>query len=88
MRAVVCRQLDDGAIGEARRELQDISDCCATEAIQALILIADDTEVSSPLCELQEKLFLNVVGILVFVHEDVADVLHQQVPLLRVRGKV
>jgi hypothetical protein len=84
VRAVVRRELDDRAIGEPRRELQYISDRCTTKAIQALILVPDDTEVASPLRELEEELFLNVVGILVLVYEDVADVLPRQVPMLGV----
>lgn len=45
VRAVVRRELDDRAIGEARRKLQDISDYCATGAIQPPTLAADGTEV-------------------------------------------
>ena len=45
VRAVVRRELDDRAIGEAPRKLQDISDCRATGAIQPPILDADGTEV-------------------------------------------
>ena len=86
MRAVIRRELDDRAIGEARRELQDISDCGTTKAIQALILVADDTKVASPLRELQQELLLNVVRILILVHEDVTDVT-RQCPLLGVERR-
>jgi hypothetical protein len=80
VRAVVRRELDDRAIGESRRELQDVSHRCPTEAIQALILVADDAEVSGLLRELQEELLLDVVRILVLVHEDIADVAREQLP--------
>jgi hypothetical protein len=82
VRTVVHCELGDRAIGEPCWKLQDVSDHCPPEAIQALILIADDAEVARPLRQLEQELLLNVVGILVFVHEDVANVVSERVPLL------
>ena len=43
-------------------------------AVEALVLVPDNTEVPARLGELQEDLLLDVVGVLVLVHEDVAEV--------------
>ena len=40
----------------------------------ALVLVPDYAEVTALLCELEEKLLLDVVGVLVLVYEDVAKI--------------
>ena len=60
--------------GIALRELEDVPDGGAAEAVEALVLVADHADVSAGLGELQEELFLDVVSVLVLIHEDVAQV--------------
>ena len=72
--AVVGRQLDRVAARHPLRELQDIPHRGSAETVEALVLVPDNTEVPVGLNELQEDLLLDVVGVLVLVHENVADV--------------
>ena len=54
-------QLDNFAVAEATGEFQDIPDGGASKAIEALVFIADNAEVSGAGCELGQELFLNLV---------------------------
>ena len=46
------------------------------EAVQALVLVADDAEVAGRFRQLQEDLLLDVICVLVFVHQHVLDAAH------------
>ncbi len=77
VRAVVGGEPDGGAAGKALRELQDVSHRGAAEAIEALILVADDAQVAAAGSEVEQKLLLDMVGVLVLVDHHVADVARQ-----------
>jgi len=61
------------------RELKDIPHRGTAEAVQALVLVPNYTEVATLLCDLEEELLLDVVGVLVLVYEDIPDVVGHSV---------
>jgi hypothetical protein len=65
------RELDHPALCEAGPKLEDVPDRGATKPIETLVLVANDAEIAGLLSELEQNLFLDVVCVLVFVHEDV-----------------
>ena len=59
------------AVLELLRELQDVSDCCATETVQALVIIADHADILAVSGKEEHKLLLDEVRVLVLVNHDV-----------------
>ena len=55
-----------------QRKLQNIAHGCAPKAVEGLIFIANHAQVGGRGGQLPNNLFLNIVGILVLVHEHVA----------------
>jgi hypothetical protein len=74
VRTIVCRQPNDPTIGEAQREFQNVANGGSAETVEALILVSNYAEISASLGHLNQKLFLDVVRILVFVNQNVSDV--------------
>jgi hypothetical protein len=72
--AIVGRQLDGSAAGHALRELEDVPHRGPAEAVQALVLVPDHAQVAALLRELQQELLLDIVSVLVLVHEHIAQV--------------
>ena len=72
VRAVVGGQLDGRAACHPLLKLQDVTHRRAPEAVEALILIAHHAQVPVRSRQLQKKLLLDVVGVLVLVHQQVA----------------
>ena len=80
--AVVGREPNHGTRREAARELEDVPNGRATEAVQALVLIADDAKVAGLLGELEQELLLDVVRVLVLVHQHVTDLARERAAML------
>ena len=55
------------------RELQDVANGGAAEAVEGLVLVPDHAEVAVRCGQAREELLLDVVGVLVLVHHDIAD---------------
>ena len=72
-RAVVLLQQDRRRIGERRLELQDVADVCATEPVDRLVAIADDTYLAVLLGEHRHHGVLHLVGVLILVDEYVLE---------------
>ena len=53
-------------------ELQNISDRGPTETVKALIVVAYHTDILFPSGEKKDKLFLNIVGILILIDHNVS----------------
>ena len=73
MRAVVGGKLDDRATRHTLRKLQNVANRRPAKSVQALIFVADHAQIASPLGQFQQQLFLDVVRVLVFIHEHMAD---------------
>ena len=71
-RAVVLLELDDLGVGEVALEVEDVADVGVAEAVDRLVVVADDHQVAVLLGEQLEQPVLGVVGVLVLVDEDVA----------------
>ena len=84
VRAVVGGQLDGRAVRDAPRKLQDVAHRGAPEPVEALILVAHDAQVPILSRQLQQKLLLDVVGVLVLVHQQVARAGGQGIRMRRV----
>lgn len=66
------------------RKFQYISDRRATEAVQALIVVSDNTDVLMLSAEQKYELLLNVVRILILVNHDIVDLRAELGKYLRV----
>lgn len=77
MRAVVDRKSDPPAltIVEQRRKLQDVADSGPAKAVQTLVVVADHTQIAMLTGQQEKDAFLNGVGVLVFVHHQVSELL-------------
>ena len=75
--AVVVRQrnLFTPAIPELFGELQDVTNGRAAEAVKALIIVANDTDVAAGLPQQQRQLFLDVIGVLILIDHYILDLL-------------
>ena len=73
MGAVVGGEFHHGAVREALRELQDVPHRRAAEAVEALVLVAHHAQVAGGAGQLHQQLLLDVVGVLVLVHQQEAD---------------
>ena len=71
--AVVRLQPDDAGAGEVFLEAQDVFHFRATPAINRLIVVAYATNIVMALGQQAQPEILHQVGVLVFVHQDVAE---------------
>ena len=69
MGSVVCCEFDLLAetVWELLRELEDISYGRAAESVQALIVVADDTEIKVRFGEFEQDAFLDSIGVLILI---------------------
>ena len=72
-RAVILLEPDDLRAGEVLFEAQDVGDLGAAPRIDRLVVVADAAEVAARLGEQLQPLVLRLVGVLIFVDEDVAE---------------
>ena len=72
-RAVVLLELDHLRLGEVALEVEDVADVGVAEAVDRLVLVADDHQVAVLGGEQLQQAVLGVVGVLVLVDEDVAE---------------
>ena len=72
---VVLFQPDDLRAGEIRLEPQDVADLGPAPAIDRLVVVADAADVAMCLRQQPQPQVLRDVGVLVFVHEDIAEAL-------------
>ena len=72
-RAVVLFEADDLRAGEILFEAEDVGDLGAAPGIDRLVVVADAAEVAARLGEELEPFVLRLVGVLIFVDEDVAE---------------
>ena len=84
--AIVDNQGYDPAhsVRKLMRKFQYISDRRATEAVQALIVVSDNTDVLMLSAEQKYELLLNVVRILILVNHDIVDLRAELGKYLRV----
>ncbi len=78
--AVVAAEHDDPGAAMAIAELEDVADRRSPEAVDGLVVIADDGDVPVPLREQPDELRLDSVRVLEFVDEDVAEAILQAGP--------
>ena len=71
--AVVLLQHHDGGVGEGLLELQDVADVGAPPPVDGLVAVADDRDLVMDAGEQEDQLVLGPVGVLVLVHQDVAE---------------
>ena len=71
--AVILLKLHHPGVRPGLFKGQDILKIRAPKAIDALVVIPHHTDVSIPLREEMDELELNIIGILVFVHQDIAE---------------
>ena len=74
-RAVILLEPDDLRAGEVLFEAQDVGDLRAAPGIDRLVVVADAAEVAARLGEQPQPVVLALVGVLIFVDEDVAEAL-------------
>ena len=72
-RAVVLLQADDLRAGEVAFEAQDVGDFGAAPGIDRLVVVADAAQIAARLGEELQPFVLRLVGVLIFVDEDVAE---------------
>ena len=71
--AVVALELDDAAVGPPLREVHDVAEVRAAPGVDALEVIAHGHQVAVTRGQAVDELRLDGVGVLVFVHEHVAE---------------
>ena len=72
-RAVVLLEADDLRAGKVFFEAEDVGDLGAAPGVDRLVVIADAAEVARGLGEQPQPFVLRLVGVLIFVDEDVAE---------------
>ena len=74
-RAVILLEPDDLRAGKVLLEAQDVGDLGAAPGIDRLVVVADAAEVAARLGEQLQPHVLRLVGVLIFVDEDVVEAL-------------
>ena len=82
-RAVILFEPDDRRAGEILLEAQDVGDLGAAPRIDRLVVVADAAEVAALLGEQAQPEILGLVGVLIFVDQDVFEALLIGVPARR-----
>ena len=72
-RAVVLLEPDDLRAGEVLLEAQDVGDLGAAPGVDRLVVVADAAEVAARLGEQFSQSYWRLVGVLIFVDQDVAE---------------
>ena len=72
-RTVVTLQPHDGGVGEVLFEAQDVADLGAAPAVDRLVVVADAAHILGALRQQSQPEILGDVGVLVLVHQDVAE---------------
>ena len=72
VRAVILLELDDLDLREMLFHVEQVGDLRAAPAVDALVVIADHAEVAMLLRQGVDELELRGIGVLIFVHHDVA----------------
>ena len=70
--AVILFQLDDSNSGKVILEVKQIGNLGSPPTVDTLIIIADNADILMFACQSLEQLKLLAVGVLIFVHHDVA----------------
>ena len=73
--AIVLLQLDHPRAGIVFLEGQDVLQICAAEGIDALVIVSHHADVPVAVCQLVHQLELNVVGVLVLIHQNITEAL-------------
>ena len=79
-RAVVAAQDDGPGAWVARLEVEDVVDRGATERVDRLVVVADDSHVPVRLGEQRDELRLRAVRVLELVHQQVSEALSDRLP--------
>ena len=74
-RAVISFELDDLGVAEVLLEVEDVSEIGAAPFVDRLIGVADDAEVAVDFGQAADEQVLRPVGVLVFVHHHVPELL-------------
>ena len=74
-RAVILLKADDLRAGEVLFETQDIGDFGTAPGIDRLVVVADAAEVPLRIRQELQPFVLRLIGVLIFVDEDVAEAL-------------
>ena len=69
--AVIFFEADDGGAGEVAFEVKDVAEFGAAPAVDGLIIVTDDAEVTVFAGELMQEIELQGVGVLIFVNKNV-----------------
>ena len=72
-RAIVLLEHHHGGVGERLLELEDVADVGTPEGIDGLVGITHDGDLTVLFGELEHKIVLDGVGVLIFVDEDVTE---------------
>ena len=72
-RAVILFEADDRRAGKVLLETQDVGDLGAAPGIDRLVVVADAAEIPARLGEQLQPFVLALVGVLIFVDEDIAE---------------
>ena len=72
-RAVILLQTDGFRVLELLFKLQNVRDGCTAELVDTLVVIADNADVLVIACQQAGEHILRVVGILILVHEHIAE---------------
>ena len=62
------------------RKLEDVPEVSSPPAVDRLCVITDDHQVLMRLCQFFENPCLNVVGVLVFIHQDILQLFLERQP--------
>ena len=73
MAAIIAGEFEGARVGELPPELIEAVGVCAAESVDQLVLIAHHADISVRLGQSEENALLGAVGVLVFVHQQVAD---------------
>ena len=87
MRAVVRRERYGARVFKVAGKLKDVPDCCPSEPIERLVLISDNTDVPGISRKPEEKLLLDIVGVLVLVHQYISNAAGNSGSYLRIFEK-
>ena len=71
--AIVLFELDHTRLRKIFFKVEDVADVCAAPLVDTLVIIADHAKILTRLGQQADNLVLDVVGILIFVHEDVTE---------------
>ena len=77
---VIFFQFDDGGIWEKTFEFQDIADLGASPAVDGLVVVSHYADIVFRTYQMAQQAHLEAVGILEFIHGDIAEALLPRLP--------